>query len=317
MRETLDPFTLSKGYAVTLCRSGCIAGLILLGACRQPKEPARTGVAAQPIVLRDRGFATPESVLHDPLTDVYFVSNINGSPLAADDNGFISLLAPDGELMALKAIDGAADSVTLNAPKGMAVAGDFLYVADLTTLRRFDRRTLGPRGEIPIPGATFLNDVAAGDDGSVYFTDSGLKAGPNGFVASGTDAIYRLTPAGKLDTLARGDDLGRPNGIAVSGDSVWVVSFGSGELYRIAGGRKTDVVKLPKGSLDGLILLNGTAIVSSWDGQALFRGHPGGSFAAILSPVPAPADIGFDADRYRLLVPLFEKNEVWIVTLLP
>ena len=294
-----------------------MTGLILLGGCRPAKDSARHPAPGQPIVLRDRGFATPESALHDPLTDMVFVSNINGSPLAADDNGFISLVTPQGELIALKAIDGAADSITLNAPKGMAVAGDFLYVADLTTLRRFDRRTLGPRGEIPIPGATFLNDVAAGADGSVYFTDSGLKAGASGLVPSGTDAVYRLTAAGKLDTLARGEDLGRPNGIAVSGDSVWVVSFASGELYRIAAGHKTDVVKLPKGGLDGLILLNGDAIVSSWDGQTLFRGHLGGHFEAILSPVQTPADIGFDGDRYRLLIPLFEKNEVWIVTLLP
>lgn len=291
--------------------------LILLGGCRPAKDSARQAAPGQPIVLRDRGFATPESVLHDPLTDMVFVSNINGSPLAADDNGFISLVTPQGELIALKAIDGAADSITLNAPKGMAVAGDFLYVADLTTLRRFDRRTLGPRGEIAIPGASFLNDVAAGADGSIYVTDSGLKAGPDGMIPSGTDAVYRLTAAGKLDTLARGEDLGRPNGIAVSGDSVWVVSFGSGELYRIAAGRKTDVVKLPKGGLDGLILLNGDAIVSSWDGQSLFRGRLGGPFEPILSPVRSPADIGFDGDRYRLLIPLFEKNEVWIVTLLP
>ena len=45
-----------------------------------------------------------------------------------------------------------------------AIAGDYLYVADLTVIRRFDRRTGAPRGEFAIPGATFLNDVVAAED---------------------------------------------------------------------------------------------------------------------------------------------------------
>jgi DNA-binding beta-propeller fold protein YncE len=293
--------------------------LLLAAGCRQTKPPAAGQAHEQAILLQNVGFATPESVLHDPLSDVYYVSNINGPPTATDDNGFISVVSTRGKLLGLKAIDGASPKVTLNAPKGMALTGNFLYVADINTIRRFDRQTLEPRGEVVIPGATFLNDVAADGAGSVYCTDSGLQQGPNGLVPSGTDAVYRLSPAGKLDTLARGEELGRPNGIAVSenGDSVWVVGFGSGELYRLANGHKTAVVKLPKGNLDGLVLLHGDAIVSSWDGQALYRGHLGGSFEEILGHVEAPADIGLDGWRYRLLIPLFNKNEVWIVSLLP
>lgn len=294
-----------------------LAGLALVAGCRQEKQQAGALLAAEPIVVRKVGFATPESVFHDPLADVYLVSNINGSPLAADDNGFISVLSPDGQVQILKGIDGAADSVTLNAPKGMAAVGDFLYVTDISTIRRFDRRTGGPRGEVPIRGATFLNDITASDDGSLYFTDSGLKAGPDGLVPSGTDAVYRLRPEGRLDTLARGDELGRPNGIAVSGDSVWVVGYGSGELYRVAAGHKTDVVKLSKGGLDGLIIFTGEAFVSSWDGQSIFRGKLGGPFEEMLSKLPAPADIGHDLWRNRLLIPLFNDNQVRIVPLVP
>src|SRR5256886_1138508 len=43
------------------------------------------------------GFLTPESVLHDPAQDIYFVSNINGGPTAKDNNGFISRVRPDGD----------------------------------------------------------------------------------------------------------------------------------------------------------------------------------------------------------------------------
>jgi sugar lactone lactonase YvrE len=267
------------------------------------------------IAVRGVGFATPESVLHDPLTDAYLVSNINGSPLEADDNGFISLLTPEGEVTSLKWIDGASDSVTLHAPKGMAVVDAFLYVADLTTIRRFDRRTGAPRGEFPIPGATFLNDVAAAPDGSVYFTDSGLRAGAGGFEPSGTDAVYRLSPDGGLDTLARGDSLGRPNGIALAGDTVWVVSFGSGELYRVVNGGRADIQKFPKGSLDGLVIVVGDLFVSSWEGATVFRGRPAGSFAEAIRGIKAPADIGHDMWRNRILIPLFNENEVRVVPL--
>lgn len=287
----------------------------LSAGCRKTDYRASAVVAADPIVIRDVGFMTPESVLHDPLTDAYLVSNINGSPLEADDNGFISLVSPEGKVLSLKWIDGAADSLTLNAPKGMAVVGEYLYVADLTVLRRFDRQTGAPRGEFTIPGTTFLNDVAAAEDGSVYFTDSGLRGGAAGFEPSGTDAVYRLSSGEKLDTIARGDSLGRPNGIAIAGDSVWVVGFGSGELYRIADGARTDIVKLPGGGLDGLVIAFGEFFVSSWDGGAVFRGSHAGPFAEVVRGLNAPADLGHDMWRNRLLIPLFNDNAIRIVPL--
>ena len=46
-----------------------------------PPPPAATKIAAI------AGFVTPESVLHDTAQDIYFVSNINGSPTAKDNNG--------------------------------------------------------------------------------------------------------------------------------------------------------------------------------------------------------------------------------------
>lgn len=304
-------------------RESLVGPVLLLAAfglstgCRKADGRAAAAKSGGPIVVRDVGFSTPESVIHDALTDRYLVSNINGSPLETDDNGFISLVADDGTVLNLKWIDGSSDSVTLNAPKGMAVVGDYLYVADLTIIRRFDRRTGAPRGEFPIPGATFLNDVTAGEDGSVYFTDSGLRGGAAGFEPSGTDAVYRLTAQGKIDTLARGDVLGRPNGIALAGDSVWVVGFGSGELYRVADGARTDVMKLPAGGLDGLVIAFGDFFISSWDGETVFRGRLGGSFAKVLHGLKAPADIGHDLWRNRLLIPLFNDNEIRIVPLAP
>ncbi|MGH2397863.1 MAG: ATP-binding protein, partial [bacterium] len=87
------------------------------------------------------GFQTPESVLYDTRADVYLVSNINGKPTDTDGNGFISRVSPAGKVLALKWIDGTKQGVTLNAPKGTAISGTTLYVADITAVRMFDRST--------------------------------------------------------------------------------------------------------------------------------------------------------------------------------
>lgn len=294
-----------------------LAGTALAASAGCKAREVATMRAAPAIVVRDSGFATPESMQHDPQHDRYLVSNIGGSPFDADDNGFISLVDGSGRVLALRWIDGASDSVTLHAPKGIAMVGDYIYVADITVLRRFDRASGAPRGEIAVPGASFLNDVVAREDGSLYFTDSGLRQGASGFEPSGTDAVYRLDPTGRLDVLARGDALGRPNGIAFNGDSVYVVSFGSGELYRIANGVKTDVVKPGAGGLDGLVIAHGEAFISSWDGKTIYRGPLQGPFTAIASNLESPADIGHDLYRHQLLVPLFNLNELRIIPLAP
>src|SRR5688572_1139033 len=60
------------------------------------------------------GFSTPESVLYDSDADIYLVSNINGEPLGADDNGFIAKLSPDGKITEAKWIDGSKDNIKLD-----------------------------------------------------------------------------------------------------------------------------------------------------------------------------------------------------------
>ncbi|MDQ7844520.1 MAG: SMP-30/gluconolactonase/LRE family protein [Armatimonadota bacterium] len=257
------------------------------------------------------GFQTPESVLYDPTGDVYLVSNINGNPTATDDNGFISRVRPDGRIATLKWIDGAGAAVTLNAPKGMAISGEILYVTDITAIRMFDRRTGAPKGSVAVPGSTFMNDAAAGPDGSVYFTDSGLK--PD-FSPSGTDAVYRLRN-GALSTVAKGAHLKTPNGIAVlPGGRLVVVTFSQGgEIYELtADGRQRPLPNLPKGQLDGVVALQGGVfLVSSWAAAAVYRVT--GATAEVLVPnVESPADIGYDSRRDRVLIPLFQKNQVVI-----
>lgn len=278
-------------------------------------EPAAT-TAPERIVITDVGFATPESVLYDEASDTYLVANINGSPLEADGNGFISRVSPDGTVTNLKWIDGTQDGIDLDSPKGMAIQGGVLYVADLTRVRMFDLASGAAKGSVDVPGSTFLNDMCDGPDGSVYVTDSGLKGGEGGFVPSGTDAIYQIKADGSLTAIAKGDALGRPNGILAEAGGVKVVTFGTGAFYTIdATGKREESPTPPKGALDGLIRLeDGRYVVSSWGGSAIYVLEDG-KFSVLAEDLDAPADIGFDSKRKRVLVPLFKQNKVVILPL--
>lgn len=290
----------------------CLLGTLTVGqaAAESPQVVALPSSAK--VVVADVGFATPECVLHLVEDDVYLVSNINGSPFAADGNGFISRLGTDGSVVALKWIDGSTDGVTLNAPKGMGVAGGTLYVTDVDHVRMFDAKTGAAKGEVKIEGSTFLNDVAVSGDGTVYVSDSGFG---DGFKPSGSDAIYKLSSDGAPEKIIAGEALGHPNGLLVkdSGDLV-VVTFGSGEVYTVSGGsdaKRGAGVKTEKGSLDGIVAMGaGEILVSSWGASAVYRGSEAGPFTTVISDVDAPADIGWDAKRSRVLIPLFKTNTV-------
>lgn len=280
-----------------------------------PGAETETEAETGGFIVSGVGFATPESVLHDPEADVYLVSNINGGPLDEDDNGFISRLSPEGDVLELRWIDGASDDVTLNAPKGMAVQGSMLYVADIDCIRMFDRATGAPAGEACPPTASFLNDVAAAPDGnSVLFTDSGLDAS---FASTGSDAVYRLADDGRITVLIREEGLGAPNGVAVGSRGIFVVTFMSGEVFSLdAEGNRTDVMPASERQIDGIEMMDdGGFLMSSWGDRAVYRVGGDGSVSQVVGDVDAPADIGYDRMRNRVLVPLFNANEVHVVPL--
>lgn len=276
----------------------------------KPEAPKKPTAA----VTFKEGLATPESVFYDAETDTYLVSNINGAPTDKDNNGYIAELSPEGTVVKAKLVAGGENGVTLNAPKGMALVKGVLYVADIDAIRMFDRKTGAPKGEAPVKGATFLNDLSAGPDGKVYFTDSGLS--PK-FEATGTDALYVLEPGKKpkVKALLQSKDLPHPNGILATKDTLYVNFFGAGEVraYDLKGKAKGEAMKTPAGGLDGLVMVGDDFLVSSWDGKAVYRGKAGGAFTAVISDVTAPADIGFDTKRNRVLVPRFQDNlvEAW------
>ena len=277
----------------------------------------KAAVTADRITVAEIGFATPESVEYYAAQDVYLVTNVNGSPVEADGNGFISKIRPDGTVVDLKWIDGTKKGTRLSAPKGAAVQGNILYVADLNEVQLFELPGGQQKASVHIPGSTFLNGITPGAGDFVYVTDSGLKSGDSGFVASGTDAVYKISADGTVETVVKDKDMGRPNGIVTDGSDLVIVTFGSGEVYRLdSSGKRQAMPTPPKGSLDGVVKLEDDRfLITSWDGAAIYILGKDGEYTTLADGLDSPADIGLDTKRNRVLIPLFQLDKVILLSL--
>ena len=268
-------------------------------------------------------FETPECILHDEMLDVYLVSNIgmDPDPLAVDGDGFISRVSPEGKVLQLRFIDGNADGITLNAPKGMAITGETLWVADISVVRRFNHTNGELIDEIAVPDATFLNDIAADGNGGVFVSDSGYKLVGGTMTKSDNDAIYRIAADGTISTFVKNADLGGPNGLLLAGNELLVVSYvpETPELRRYRmDGSASGLVTLPKGGLDGIVSDGrGGLLISSWQGECLYRlpDRTSSKVETAATGIVSPADLGFDGTRRRVLVPGFLSNMLHIYEL--
>ena len=117
---------------------------------------------------------------------------------------------------------------------------------------------------------------------------------------------------GKPRKIISGPELGAPNGLLLQGEDLWVVTFASGELYKVTKDGKRDAVeKMPAGMLDGIVAdKDGTLHVSSWEGKSVIRGKPGGEWSVVVKDVESPADIDYDPKRKRILIPGFNTNKL-------
>jgi sugar lactone lactonase YvrE len=297
-----------------------VAALVLVAAaigCAKEQPPADTTAAASAggeKVGETTGFETPESVRYDAELDVYYVSNVNGNPSNKDNNGWIARVHADSIGTVTRLAEGGRNGVTLHAPKGMALRGDTLYVADIDEIRLFNRRTGAPLGSVPVRGAVFLNDIAAGPDG-MYFTDTGIRFDAQGNVSHppNTDRVFRLVGRRVTEAL-RGDTLGRPNGIAwdAAGNRFIIAPFGGSSLLAWTPGSATHTTLVSgPGQYDGVeVLANGNMLVSSWADSTVHVVHGGSHMMPAIRNVSAPADIGVDTKRNLVAVPRFMDGKV-------
>ena len=257
--------------------------------------------------FRANGMKTPESFQIDPATGIYYVSNIDGHPKAKDNNGVIAKLDPSGKPIDLHFIRGGKDGVTLHAPKGMVIVAESIYVTDIDTVRRFDKKTGKLLGTVDLSllGARFLNDLATSPEGILYVSDT------NG------NAIYRIDPEKNFQvTLAVKDSrLGNPNGMVYDTPRkrLIVVASGTGNILGVdLKGNIFPLVPKKFHHLDGIDFdREGNIIVSNFTKGEIYRIKGFNKVEVIKKNMVTPADISFDSRNNQLLIPSFKGNLVF------
>jgi hypothetical protein len=86
-----------------------------------------------------------------------------------------------------------------------------------------------------------------------------------------------------------------------------VVTNGGSEVFRLdAKGGRTPIATLAGKGLDGVVrLADDTLLVSSWESKGVYRVTMTGQSTVVFKDINSPADIGFDAKRKRVLIPVF------------
>jgi sugar lactone lactonase YvrE len=279
-----------------------VAFFTLMPACRNsgPGETASAPDAKATWSLNeiwrtDTLLTTCESVLYDPSGKQLFVSCINGAPTEKNGLGFIALLQPDGSIKEHKWLTG------LNAPKGLGLHGNTLYVTDIDQLVLIDIRNAEILERLDIEGASFLNDVAIGADGKVYFSDS-----DTGYIWVYSDGMLSAWIT---------EGLQRPNGLFVEEDRVLLTSSGSEDLKVIdLSSGSMETVSTGIGHGDGIAYTGteGYYITTSWSGE-IFLIYPDYSKISLLKTSDQEinsADIGFNLSEQVIYVPTFFDNRV-------
>ena len=255
------------------------------------------------------GLESPNSFISDSSGKEYFISNINGEPEARDNNGFITKLNADGKVTDLKFIQGGVADVLLHAPKGMALVGPILYIADLDQLKAFNKTSGKLIATVLFPTSSHtphtqvsLTDVAAAPDGMLYVSDEAANS------------IYRIDPSAnyRVDLLIHDERLAGPAAIAIhpKTNHLIVVSMEKGKILEITSdGQLTELESngFFTGRFQNLSGVDfdqwGNMYVSDITKGKIWRMTRDHRFQVIAEYLPAPADISIDRANNLILVP--------------
>ena len=262
-----------------------------------------------------KGFSSPESVFVGK--DFIFVSNIGEQPetLAKDNDGFISKLNKNGEIIEQKF------ATSLNAPKGMLELKDTIYVVDIDRLVGFSVKNGKKVFEIEIKGSAFLNDIVALDFTTLLISDTG------------TGIIYQIDLKTKTyKEFVRLDlaKFGGGNGMLLSPkkDKLYVAYYhpdgkSGGVVASIEiASKKITTIYDKKGAYDGIVFAkNGDLLVSDWgenfNGKILRISTNANNKTKVqtleLPAMKGPADMF--SDGTHLYIPKMLENEVVLIVL--
>ena len=250
-------------------------------------------------------FQQPESVVYDAKRDVLLVSNVNGNPNDANGLGYISQVSLSGEMVKQHWLDG------LNAPKGLAIVGNRLYVADINELVEIDLKSNKILNRYLAPNAIFLNDVAADAQGNVYVSDMM------------TNTLHRLAN-GQFEIWLQDVRLEAPNGLLVEGKNLIVGSWGNmtdGFATDIVGHLKTINIKTKTiqslgdasavGNLDGVESDgDGGYFVTDWMNGKLLHITAEGISKTLIKLDQGSADHTVFLDKGLLIIPMMLTNDL-------
>ena len=282
-----------------------VLGMIALSlACVGPSPQDRELVQATDALLE-----FPESVVWDKANGAWYVSNFGGTtfaddsgmaPSKADENGFITKLASNGEIDTLKWITG------LHAPKGLGVYDGKLYAADVGQVVIMDIASAKIERRIAVPDSQFLNGLAVDpSNGDVYVSDMM------------TNQILRYSQGGEMEVFLESAELEMPNGLYVDGNTLIVGAWGvitdpatfgtdvKGRVKLIDLDTKTitNVGDGPTANIDGIVKYGDDYIITDWVGGELIKVSADGSASVLKSGYNNSADIGFDPERKAVAIP--------------
>lgn len=272
-----------------------MASALVFTACQSNAKPTPEPKETIPAAVTklwetDTILRTPESVLYDAGGNRLIVSLINGNGSEKDGIGEIAILTPDGKVVNTQFTQG------LNAPKGLALHQNKLYVSDIDQVVLINANTGEILKKIGIDTAKFLNDVTVDPRGTVYVSDS--RTGTIYTISNDIASEYK-------------HGFNNVNGLNFNDGTLWVLAHD--ELKKIHNDSVTTVAKFPVDAMDGIeIVDDSTFITSSWHGQ-IFLAKKDGTVTEILNTREEKkntADIGYDAKTRTVFVPTFFGNTV-------
>ncbi len=252
------------------------------------------------------GLKTPESVVQAKNGKIY-VSEIN--EFGKDGDGQITVIENGKARVFAKGLDD---------PKGLAIIGQYLYVADNKKILKIDMdgnvQVFAAASAFPVM-PLFLNDLEPDIAGNLYVSDSGDLKGNGG-------AIYKINPQGKVTLVINSKQDSRvlaPNGLLMddSGDVILEVDFASGILYsyNMKTNAFTDLAE-GFGGGDGLVHhSSGIMYVSDWKNGKVFSVNLAGDVKEIKSGYQSAADIAITKDEKYIMVPDMKAGELDFIVL--
>lgn len=304
--------------SVRLC-----CGLVFLSCCGWGSAEAdesfqagrpigATNEAGQYVPLSDNvkvygSFRFAESVTYDTTRDLIVVMNAGVAESLQPNDGYVSLLNPDGSVHTPKWIGASRAGFTLNQPLGSAIHNGSLYVADIDTVRRFDLSSGAPQAAIVVEGASFLNGIAVAADGTIFVSNTRTES-----------RLYRITPDGQVTVLVDGAPLVSPNGVAIDpAGNVVVVNVGDNAVLTFSPeGQLLNTEHAVEGGNDGLVILaDGTKYISSVRFGSISKIRPQHAAEIIAAGIPSAASMGYDPKQHRLIIPMNDNNAVGFLSL--